>query len=198
MPSSSSNADPPRPPAPPHFRRHLPPDPDKLLADIARVLGELEAALGRNDRRAALDSAGFLVGALTSAGREGEAHALGCSYLADARAHAHWLESGWLLHTTATAAQYLDRRAEANELFGEALEACREHGWRSLEHFVLHHWGRSLVEEGELDRAADAFRQALAIRRQTGHPLADSTVSALAELESRRTSAADSGCAGPR
>jgi tetratricopeptide (TPR) repeat protein len=135
-----------------------------------------------------MDSAGFLVGALTSAGREGEAYALGRSYLAAAREYADWVESGWLLHATATAAQYMDQRTEANELFAEAIQSCRRHGWRTLEHFVLHHWGRSLVEEGQLDRAEDAFKEALAIRRQIGHPLEASTASALAELaELRRT-----------
>jgi hypothetical protein len=184
---------------PRHFRRHTPPDLAGLRTEIDRVRAELEAALRRHDRRAALDHAGFLVGALTAAGGEDEAYALGCGYLPEAREHVDWVESGWLLHTTATAAQYLDRRADANALFGEALRACREHGWRSLEHFVLHHWGRSLVEEGALDRAEDAFRQALAIRLQIGHALAASTRSALAELaELRGTSAAGSGSAGPR
>jgi len=168
------------------FRRHSPADPDALHSAIERARLELKLALDGGDAIRALDTAGSLAGMLTAARSEEEAYDLAREYLDAARRRPHSIESGWLLHTLATAAQYTGRRAEANALFSEALELCRQHGWQELEHFVLHHWGRSLVEEGEFDRAESAFRAALAIRQALGESRAASTTAALDDLDRMR------------
>ena len=168
------------------FRRHSPADPDALQSEIARARLELKLALDGGDAIRALDAAGTLAGMLTAARSEEEAYDLAREYLDFARRQRDCIESGWLLHSLATAAQYTGRRAEANSLFSEALALCRQHGWQELEHFVLHHWGRSLVEEGEFDRAESAFREALAIRQARGDARAASTAAALGDLDRLR------------
>jgi tetratricopeptide (TPR) repeat protein len=170
------------------FRRHSPADPDALQADIARARLDLKLAVDGGDAVRALNVAGTLVGMLTAARSEEEAYDLGRKYLDFARHQRDCIESGWLLHSLATAAQYTGRRSEANSLFSESLALCRQHGWQELEHFVLHHWGRSLVEEGEFDRADAAFREALAIRQALGNSRAASTAAALVDLDRLRNS----------
>jgi hypothetical protein len=110
---------------------------------------------------------------------------IGLGYLSLARSNPTLEESAWLLHQLATAAQYHGLRAQANDLFAEALQSCRRHGWRRLEHFVLHHWGRSQVEEGNLEGAERCFRESRAIRAQLGEPLvsSDRALSELAKLQ---------------
>jgi tetratricopeptide (TPR) repeat protein len=168
------------------FRRFSPADPDALESEIARARLDLKLAVDAGDTVRALDLAGTLAGMLTAARSEEEAYEIAHEHLDVARRQPSWLESGWLLHALATAAQYTGRRTEANSLFSEALELCREHGWQELEHFVLHHWGRSLVEEGEFDRAEAAFREALAIRQERRDSRAASTASALVDLQRLR------------
>jgi tetratricopeptide (TPR) repeat protein len=129
---------------------------------------------------------------LTTSRQELEAYHTGARHLLLARSHAQVEESAWLLHALATAAQYLNRRKEANALFTEALEAARQNGWKNLEHFVLHHWGRSRAEEGLFDQAEQCFRQALAIRVALNLPRQESTRKALAHLAELRSEQASS------
>jgi tetratricopeptide (TPR) repeat protein len=159
-----------------------------LEAEIADTRGQLDAALRDGDEVAVLDKAGMLVGMLTAARAEREALEVGSAHLQAARALPQVEASAWLLHGLATAAQYVGERARANALFREALELCQAHGWRRLEHFVLHHWGRSKVEEGELAVAEQYFRESLLIRRELGDPRAQSSERALEEVARLRTS----------
>lgn len=144
-----------------HFLRHAPADPAALDAEIARTR---LALAGATDAITVLDRAGELAGMLTAARREEEARDLLVPLLASAREHACAEPAGWYFLALATASQYLGLRDEANAMFAEALAPARAHGWERLQHFVLHHWGRSLAEEGEIDRARECFTEALAIR----------------------------------
>ena len=89
----------------------------------------------------------------------------------------------WYYMAYGTASQYLGLRDEANAMFAESLRLAREHSWEVLEHFVLSHWGRSLVEEGHYSRARDCFVQALAIRERLNEPRAASSRRHLAALD---------------
>lgn len=94
---------------------------------------------------------------------------------------------GVVLPCFSTASPYLGLRAEANAMFSEALGLARANAWVTLEHYVLAHWGRSLVEEREFHRARECFHQALAIRERLNDPRAATTrraLEALRELES--------------
>ena len=173
-----------------YFLRHVPAAPESFQGRVAATQGDLEAAvLHRGEPKQVLDCAGNLVALLTAARREAEAISTGDAHLPLARANATLEESAWLLHHLATASQYGRRRARANDLFAEALTACRQHGWRKLEHFVLHHWGRSLAEEGRLEEAERCFVDSRAIRAELGDPLVESSDRALAELAKLRGSA---------
>lgn len=170
-----------------HFLRFSAPDAQTLLLDIERVQAQLRLAEVEGDSQRTLEHAATLTGMLTTNRQEHEAYHTGARHLPLARVHAQAEESAWLLHALATAAQYLDRRQEANALFAEALEAARRNGWRSLEHFVLHHWGRSRAEEGLFEQAEQCFRLALAIRVELNLPRQDSTRRALAYLAELRS-----------
>ena len=168
-----------------YFLRHEPTDRDTLPSRIASARAELDEASRREDSKSIIDACGNLVALLTAARRESEALPIGLSYLSLARSNSTLEESAWLLHQVATAAQYHGLRAQANNLFGEALQSCRQHGWRKLEHFVLHHWGRSQVEEGNLQGAERCFRESRAIRVELCEPLvsSDRAISELAKLQ---------------
>lgn len=168
------------------FLRHVPIDPGALPGRIAATRSELGEASARGDPHQVLEHAGMLVGMLTAAGREAEAYALGLEHVASARSHATLEASAWLIHGLATAAQYCDQRSQADALFAEALESARRHGWRRLEHFVLHHRGRCQVEEGKLDAAERCFIESRAIRREIDADLVASSERALSELARRR------------
>ncbi len=171
-----------------HFLRFTPPDLAAVERDIVQIRLELNDALQTGDCLAILDQAGMLVGALTSTRAEREALDIGLAHLAAARAMPQAEESAWLLHGLATAAQYAGDRDQANTLFDEALQLCQSHGWRKLEHFVLHHWGRSKVEQGDFDGAEQCFQSSLSIRRELGDAKVQSSLRALEELAKLRLS----------
>lgn len=164
------------------FLRHTPADPVAHQQRIEAEQASLDAAHASGDNERVLDHAGTLGALLTAAGREADGYALLVSLLPTARQAANVEPAAWLLHALATAAQYTGRNAEANALFAEALSHCGARGWRRLEHFVLHHWGRCLAEQGRLDEARDCFARSLAIREALGDPLQASSRRALAEL----------------
>jgi tetratricopeptide (TPR) repeat protein len=165
----------------PSFLRHTPADPASMEAQIARAR---EGMAGADDAVTILDRAGDLAAMLTAARREQEARDLLLPLLASAREHAAAEPAGWYVLALATASQYLDLREEANALFGEGLALARAHGWERLEHFVLHHWGRSLAEEGDIEPARDCFTQSLAIRtRRNESKLIESSQRALRALQ---------------
>lgn len=173
-------------PVPATFLRHTPMDATALAVQIDRSRSQLGCALAVGDAKQILDHAGALVGMLTAAGREGEGLSLGLGHVGMARSHSTLEESAWLLHSLATAAQYSNDRPRANALFAEALESARCNGWRRLEHFVLHHWGRSRVEEQDFDAAERCFVESRSIRKETDPALVASSERALLELAKLR------------
>lgn len=179
MPQRQSHATIMKPNASPHFERFSATDPDQLRQQLERAQIDLRDAMARDDELRALDLAGEIGSMLTTLRREQEAQTLLLQHLHAARTLKSKEPAGWLLLALATANQYLDHRSEANAQFSEALDLARVNGWRNLEHFVLHHWGRSLVEEGALSRARDCFDEALAIRVSMNLPRQASTRRAL-------------------
>ena len=80
------------------------------------------------------------------------------------------------------ALQYAGHTAEAHTRFTQALDLCRTHQWSRLQSFVLQHWGRSLVEQGEFDQAQACFLEALKIRVELNDPRQVSSRRALEAL----------------
>ena len=165
------------------FQRFTVKDPTLLQKDIEETQRELQAVQAMGDTSKSIELASDLGGMLTTARREAEAQSLLLEYLALARMHGNNVTTGWLLLNLATANQYLVRKAEVNSQFSEALDFAKVHNDKQLEHFVLHHWGRSLVEDGELARAKMCFDQALALRVLLNVSWQESTQRALEALD---------------
>ncbi len=171
-----------------HFQRFSAPDPIAHAQNIERTQDALARARNDGDTVAVIDLAGDLASLLTTARREAEARDLLAPLLTAVREHLSSEPSAWFYLAFGTASQYLGLRAEANAMFSEALDLARTHAWVKLEHYVLAHWGRSLVEEREFLRARQCFNQALAIRERLNDPRAATTrhaLEALTELEAR-------------
>ena len=170
-----------------HFLRHKPPDLATLERDIERTRQALSVAQAIGNDIVVIERAGELASMLTSARREAEARELLVPLLASARKHPLPEPTGWYFLAFGTASQYLGLRAEANAMFAVALAHARSHARETLEHFVLHHWGRSLAEERDFARARECFTQALAIRERLDEPRFQAStrraLNALRELE---------------
>ncbi len=149
------------------FRRHVPPDPAGLRADIARQRGLIEAARAAGDGAAELEAMTALGHELFMAGEEAEAAPLLDAALVLARDNPKAQIE--VLLGLATARQYLGARELAQSLFAAALALCETSGVREQEHFLLHHRGRCYVEQGRIGEARAAFEQALAIRKTLGN-----------------------------
>jgi hypothetical protein len=89
---------------------------------------------------------------------------------------------GWALLMLATAEQYAGAAQAATGGYAEALGIARQVGEEQLEHYTLHHLGRHLVDQGDLDGARTAFTDCLAIRARLGEPRAAQTAAALRAL----------------
>ena len=173
---------------PEHFQRYNAPDPAALVQDIKRTRRELSEAQARNDVLAIVERSGELAGMLTTNREESAARDLLLPLQSAVRERLSSEPAGWYYLSLGTASQYLGLRDEANIMFTEALRLAREHSWEVLERYVLSHWGRSLVEEGDYARARECFLQALAIRERLNEPRAASSrrqLAALDELEVR-------------
>jgi tetratricopeptide (TPR) repeat protein len=173
---------------PEHFQRYSAPDLVALAQDIERTRQELAEARALGDVLAVVERAGELANMLIINRQESTARDLLVPLQAAAREYLSSEPAGWYYLSYGTASQYLGLRDEANAMFAEALRLAREHSWEVLEHFVLSHWGRSLVEEGHFPRARECFLQALAIRERLNEPRAASSrrqLAALSELEAR-------------
>ncbi len=167
----------------PFFRRHVPPDPDGLRAEIAR---QRVALAGADSDAARLDALGRLGFALFMIGEDAEAAPLLDEALLLARKRGDAKTEIQVLLGLATARQYIGERARAERLFREALALCQATGIREQEHFLLHHLGRCYVEMGRVGDATTAFAQALAIRQRLDNTrFADVTQAALDELAAR-------------
>lgn len=167
----------------PHFHRYTAPDPEAHALEIQGLSAAMSAARAGTDSRALIDASADLASVLTTARREAEAHDLLLPLLSVAREHASQEPAGWFLLSLGTASQYLGLREQANTLFAEALALAQDQGWERLEHFVLVHWGRSLVEERACGRARDLLVRALALRERQQHPGAERVRAMLQSLD---------------
>ncbi len=167
----------------PQFGRYTRPEAEAASAVVeAREALDTVADLG--DETATLEAMIDLANALTTARREDEAAELLGPVVARARRteDAPVDALGWALLMLATAEQYLGRPDAADTGFAEAIAIARRVGDEELEHYALHHHGRHLVDQGDLDRAREAFAHSLAIRTRHGDPRAAQTETALAAL----------------
>jgi tetratricopeptide (TPR) repeat protein len=167
----------------PPFRRHVPPDPEGLRAEIARERERLTAARVAGDDVAVQDSAENLGFALFMTGDETEAAPLLDEALARARQLGNRKAEIEVLLGLGTARQYLDERELAQRLFDEGLDLCESTGIREQEHFLLHHKGRCYVEQGDIPAARAAFEKALTIRNTLANKrFANNTQAALDDI----------------
>ena len=164
------------------FQRFSSPDTATLEADMVETRGKLERAVKAGDAHAIVEHAADLGSMLTTARQEVAAVALLDLHRALAEAMPEHEASGWFWNALATALQYTGQREQANATFAKALSQCQTHSWSRLQSFVLQHWGRSLVEQGELHQAHRLFVEALAIRQQLDDPRQASTKLALAAV----------------
>ncbi|MFT7776237.1 hypothetical protein [Roseateles sp.] len=175
------------------FQRFTAPDATTLEASIAEHRARLAAARQAGDEPAIAEHAADLGALLTTARREAEALVLLRTQLDRIQAFSGLEMAGWFWNAYATALQYNGLRGEANAAFAQALALSCAGGWRRLQSFVLQHWGRNLVEQGDLDAAQAKFEQALAIRRELNDPRTASTEQALAGLAELRARQAQNG-----
>lgn len=171
--------------APEFFQRYSPPDFEQLETDIRELQQELRSARVAGNRDAVLRATADLGERLTTARREEEARSLLSAALSEARPLGSTETLGWLLLNLATANQYAGRRDEAAAQFPEALALSRDLGLDELEHYVLHHWGRFLAEEGDTAQARTRFAEALEIRIRLRDPRQASSRRALDALDAR-------------
>jgi tetratricopeptide (TPR) repeat protein len=172
-----------------HFERYNAPDPVALGEDIAHARRDLSEARATGKASLIIEHASDLASMLTTNRQEAEARDLLEPLQSTVRECLSSEPAGWYYLAYGTASQYLGLREEANCMFAEALRLAREQSWQVLEHYALSHWGRSLVEEGQLSRARECFLQALAIRERLNEPRAASSrrhLKALSELEARQ------------
>ena len=164
------------------FLRFNAPDAHALAKSMDETRLKLEQACACGDALAAVEHAADLASMLTTARREGEALVLMQKHLGDATALPATEPMGWFWNAYATALQYAGQTTEAHTNFAKALDLCRTHHWSRLQSFVLQHWGRSLVEQGEFDQAQVCFTEALNIRVELNDPRQASSRRALEAL----------------
>lgn len=166
-----------------YFQRFTPDDPEEFLVSIENVRLELVEARSAGDVAKLLDLVPDLGSMLTTARQEDEARQLLLEFLPLAREQNMPEELGWLLLALATANQYLEHRSEAGEQFAEALALAHSIHSEQLEHYVLHHWGRFLVEQGNIEQAKECFVRALELRVKLDEPRQESSRRALETLK---------------
>lgn len=164
------------------FLRFNAPDADALAKSMDETRLKLEQACACGDALGAVEHAADLASMLTTARREGEALVLMQKHLGDASSLPATEPIGWFWNAYATALQYAGQTNEAHSSFARALDLCRTHQWPRLESFVLQHWGRSLVAQGEFDQAQACFAEALNIRVELNDPRQASSRRALEAL----------------
>lgn len=164
------------------FLRFNAPDADALAKSMDETRLKLEQACACSDALGAVEHAADLGSMLTTVRREGEALVLMQRHLGDALSLPATEPLGWFWNAYATALQYAGQTIEAHSYFAKALELCRTHHWTRLQSFVLQHWGRSLVEQGEFDQAQACFTEALNIRVERNDPRQASSRRALEAL----------------
>lgn len=166
-----------------YFQRYVPDNQQGFLTSIEKMRSELVEARSAGDVAALLDLVPDLGSMLTTARQEDEARQLLLEFLPLAREQNAPEQLGWLLLALATANQYLERRSEAGEQFAEALALAHSSYSEQLEHYTLHHWGRFLVEEGDIEQAKNCFTRALELRVKLDEPRQESSRRALEALK---------------
>lgn len=170
------------PPAVVEFMRFSAPDPVALATRIAELRVKLAAAVEAGEPLEVVDAAADLGSLLTTARMEAEAVQLLEGRLHLLAAQSPHEPAGWFWNAYATALQYCGRRAQAEPYFAKAVEVAKANGWRRLEALALHHWGRSLVEQGRFAEAEARIAEALAIRIELGAPSQEMSRQALVQL----------------
>ena len=148
------------------FMRFTPSDPVALDRNIHRTRAKLLAAESIGDSGAVVDHTADLAAMLTTARRELEALELLRRHESLAASIATGEHVAWFWNALATALQYIGEREAAEPYFFKAVEVARKGCWRRIEAMALHHWGRSLVEQGRLAEAESRISEALSIREE--------------------------------
>jgi tetratricopeptide (TPR) repeat protein len=174
-------------PSPADFMRFTALDVGDIERSIRDTRLKLSEAQSRGDKSAILDHAADLGGMLTSARNETEALELLRSHEQLASTHPSAEQTAWFWNALATALQYVGERMAAEGYFAKAVDVAQQGGWRRIEAMALHHWGRSLVEQGRLDEAEFRVGQALVIREELGEPRRETSRKALVEIAKLRT-----------
>jgi tetratricopeptide (TPR) repeat protein len=172
----------------PEFMRYTAPDADALMRDIGVARYKLADAVRAKNALAIIDHAADLGSMLTTARKEGDAVELLQAHVSLAELQGEREPSAWYWNALGTALQYTGHRAEADRYFAKAVELSRAAGWSQILAMALHHWGRSLAEQGRFDEAEARFNEALAIRVQLGEPRQERSRQALQVLAELRRS----------
>jgi tetratricopeptide (TPR) repeat protein len=167
---------------PAEFMRYTAPDATALEEGVVVARSKLAEAQACGNESAILDQVADLGGMLTTARREASALELLRAYEKLAISRESEEQSAWYWNALATALQYTGERVAAEAYFAKAVAVAKVGGWRRIEAMTLHHWGRSLVEQGQLDAAESRIAQALAIREELGEPRQETSRKALAEI----------------
>jgi tetratricopeptide (TPR) repeat protein len=163
------------------FMRYKSADPEKLREDINNQFSSLKQT--KDDYEEFVQTID-LSETLTIAGREREAIELLQRYVKDKKIIAKDEDLVWLYLNYATANQYNRKERMAEMFFKKALMLAQEKGMEHAEHYVLHHYGRFLVEKRKYELAKEYFNNALSLRRKFNDERTVSTEKALAALDS--------------
>lgn len=148
------------------FQRYFPPDQVELAERIKQNLVLLEQADQNQEKQLALLNK---IGAsYTMLAREDLAVPLLKQALELAKQLGNQVQEVASLLNLATAQQYVGERDLAQVLFREALQKADDYKQSYYKDFLLHHLGRCLVEQGQLEEAITCFEQALLLRQEKG------------------------------
>lgn len=165
------------------FMRFEHPKPEVLSKNIDASYKILDDAKKNRDAELFFQTAIDLGEMLTVARREKEAVEILEPLLKYDLDQAKPDDRAWLYLNYATANQYLQKKDPAGSYFKKALKFVRKHNLENVEHYVLHHYARFLVENRDFDRAGRFFGEALKIRQKLNDARVDSTRKALDELK---------------
>jgi tetratricopeptide (TPR) repeat protein len=173
----------------PEFMRFVATDAAALAVAIESAREKLAAAETSTDAAAVIEHTADLGSMLTTARQEATALQLLRKHEALAQSLSGVEPVAWYWNALATALQYCNKREVAEAYFERAVSTARAEGWARIEAMALHHWGRSLVEQGRLIEAESRIEQALAIRESLGERQ-ESSRSALLKIAHLRVAGA--------
>ncbi len=152
----------------PDFMRFAAPDAAALAVAIDSARARLAAAEAASNAAGVVEHAADLGSMLTTARCEVEALELLRSHEKVAASLSGQEPVAWYWNALATALQYCNKRELAEHYFEKAVNTAQAGGWARIEAMALHHWGRSLVEQGRLSEAQSRIEKALSIRERLG------------------------------